>query len=373
MREVVSRTNSDPLTPVPSPPSTGERGERLHRMKRTGNLFEQVVDRDNLRLAVSKAVRGKRDRPEVGAFLQHLDHRLAEMSDQLRAGTFPLGRYRQFIRFDPKERIITAPCFAERVLHHAVINIWEPALERWLIADTFACRAGKGRLAALERAQQFARRFQFFLKLDIRKYFDSVSHDRLLDLLSRRFKDRPLLELFERIVRSFRGGLGRGLPIGSLTSQHLANFYLGWFDRFVKEKLRIPAYVRYMDDMVVWADSKAVLAEALRASEVFLDKELGLTLKATPYVNRVEHGLDFLGCRLYRGHMVLNRRSRRRFRRRLAWLERRHTAGEISERQLQDRVTALIAFTRTPGLATWRFRQGVLQSSLVSGPGPRNG
>jgi hypothetical protein len=342
-------------------------------MKRTGNLFERALDRDNLRLAVGRAMRGKRDHPEVQAFLRDLDGRLEEMADQLRTGLFVLGRYRQFIRFDPKERIITAPCFAERVLHHAVINVCEPAFERWLIADTVACRAGKGRLAALERARQFARRFPFFPKLDIRKYFDSVPHDRLLELLARRFKDGRLLELFGRIVRSFRGGMGRGLPIGSLTSQHFANFYLGWFDRFVKERLRVRGYVRYMDDMALWSDSKAELAEGLRASEGYLRDELRLALKPTPYVNRADHGMDFLGCRLYRRHTVLNRRSRRRYRRKLAWLERQHAAGVVTERQLQDRVTALTAFTRTPGLCSWRFRQAVLQSTAVSGPGPRIG
>jgi len=342
-------------------------------MKRAGNLFERVLDRDNFRSAVGKAMRGKRDRPEVVAFQRDLDHQLAVMAEQVRAGTFPLGRFRQFIRFDPKERVITAPCFPERVLHHAVTNVCEPVFEKWLIDDTFACRAGKGRMAALVRAQQFARRFPFFLKLDIRKYFDSVPHERLLELLARRFKDRPLLDLFGRIVRAFRGGMGRGLPIGSLTSQHLANFYLDRFDRFAKETLRVRGYVRYMDDMALWADDKAELSEALQAAEGFLRDDLRLTLKPTPYINRIEHGMDFLGCRLYRGHMVLSRRNRRRFRRRLAWLERCHRSGQLSERQFQDRMTAMTAFTRTPGLCSWRFRQSVLQQAAVSGPGPRTG
>ena len=122
-------------------------------MKRIGNLFERVLERDNLGLAVGKAMRGKRDRPEVIAFLHQLESRLAEMAEQIQTGTFPQGRYRQFLIFDPKERIISAPCFAERVLHHAVINVCEPVFERWLIADTFACRKGKGRLAALVRAR----------------------------------------------------------------------------------------------------------------------------------------------------------------------------------------------------------------------------
>ena len=173
------------------------------------------------------------------AFLHDLDHHLEAMAEQLQAGTFPLGRFRQFIRFDPKERIITAPCFPERVLHHAIMNVCEPVFERWLIDDTFACRAGKGRLAALDAAQQFARRFPFFLKLDIRKYFDSMSHDRLLELLARRFKDRALLDCSAGSCVRSGAGWG-GLPIGSLTSQHFANFYLGWFDRFVKETAADP-------------------------------------------------------------------------------------------------------------------------------------
>ena len=168
---------------------------------------------------------------------------------------FPVGRFSQFVIHDPKERIITAPCFAERVLHHAVMNVCEPKFEQWLINDTYACRVGRGQGAALSRAQQFARRFPFFLKIDVRKYFDSISHEILLSRLDLLFKDRRLLDLFERIVHSFRGNLGRGLPIGSLTSQHLANFYLGWFDRYAKETLRLKGYVRYMDDMALWADS----------------------------------------------------------------------------------------------------------------------
>ena len=174
-------------------------------MKRIGNLFERVLERDNLRLAVGKAMRGKRDRPEVIAFLHQLESRLAEMAEQIQTGTFPQGRYRQFLIFDPKERIISAPCFAERVLHHAVINVCEPVFERWLIPDTFACRKGKGRLAAMARAQHYARRFPFFLKLDIRKYFDAVPHERLAARLARLFKDQRLLDLLGRTVRSFRG------------------------------------------------------------------------------------------------------------------------------------------------------------------------
>jgi hypothetical protein len=336
-------------------------------MKRTGQLFERVIERDNLRLAFARALCGKRSRSGAREFGRHLDRNLEDMAARLAAGTVAVGQFRQFVIHDPKERIITAPCFAERVLHHAIMNVCEPYLDRWLIGDTYACRTGKGRIAALARAGQFAGRFPFFLKLDIRKYFDSVPHEQLLERLARRFKDRQLLALLGRIVRSFRGSLGRGIPIGSLTSQHLANFYLGWFDRFAKESLRVKGYIRYMDDMALWAETKATLEEALSAGEAFLRDELRLELKATPYLNRTEHGMDYLGCRVFRQHTTLNRRSRQRFRRKLARLEQELVAGRIDEWELQHRATALVAFTRTERLCSWRFRRAALQEMPVSG------
>jgi hypothetical protein len=342
-------------------------------MKRAGQLFEQVVARDNLRLAFHQALRGKRTRPDARSYAEQLDRHLEALAARLQDGTFPVGRFRQFVIHDPKERLITAPCFAERVLHHALMNVCEPLLDRWLITDTYACRRGKGRIAALRRAQYFARRFGYFLKLDIRKYFDSIPHDRLLGRLARRFKDRRLLRWFERIVRSFRGVPGRGIPIGSLTSQHLANFYLGWFDRFVKETLRFRGYVRYMDDIALWGNDAAALQAALGAGEAFLWQELGLEVKPSPYLNRTEHGMDFLGCRVHRRHLTLNRRSRVRFGRKLRRLERQFLDGAIDGGQLQQRATALLAFTRSAGVSSWRVRSAVLQRLPVSGHRARTG
>jgi hypothetical protein len=134
------------------------------------------------------------------------------------------------------------------VLHHALMNVCEPVLERAAIFDSFACRKGKGRLAAIERAQVYAGRHGWFLKMDVRKYFDSVPHRTLEGLLARKFKDPAVLALFGAILASYETTPGRGLPIGNLTSQHFANFYLGRLDRFVKEVLQCLAYVRYSGD-----------------------------------------------------------------------------------------------------------------------------
>lgn len=116
-------------------------------MKRTGHLFESIVDYENLRLATARALRGKRDRPDVSQFVAKLDVNLTAMRLQLLSDSIDLGTFRQFVINDPKRRIITAPCFRERVLHHALMNLCEPVFERWLIDDTFACRRNRGRRA----------------------------------------------------------------------------------------------------------------------------------------------------------------------------------------------------------------------------------
>lgn len=342
-------------------------------MRRAGNLFEEIVDRENLRLAFVKTVRGKRDRVVTRRFAAGLENELGNMVAALHSGTFPLGQYRQFVIHDPKRRIITAPCFAERVLHHAVMNICEPKFENWLINDTFACRPDRGRAAALTRSKLFARRFAYFIKLDIRRYFDSIPHTILLSRLEKLYKDHRLLGLFRDIVGSFRGHIGIGLPIGSLTSQHLANFYLGWFDRYVKEILRVKGYVRYMDDMALWADSPADLKAALAAGRTYLRDQLELEIKGEPSPNRTLQGMSFLGCRVFQNRITLNRRSRLRFRRKLGHIERKFLRGEIDELELQQRSTSLLAFTRSGGVWSWQFRRSVVKELEVSGQLPRTG
>lgn len=336
-------------------------------MRRASNLYEQIADRENLRLAFSKAISGKRSRSDVRLFTESLEANLTTLRQNLLNESLTVGHCRQFVIHDPKERVITAPCFEDRVLHHAIMNICEPVFERFLIADTFACRVGKGRIAALQRAIGFSRRFPMVVRLDMRKYFNSIPHEELKNRLQRLFKDRPLLQLFGSIIdahdadsaSSFAGR--KGLPIGSLTSQHLANSYLGWFDHFVKERLRVKGYIRYMDDCILWGETRDQLCDLKQRCRLFLKEELGLECKSDVKALRTKHGFTTLGCRVYPDHLKLDGRSRRRFRKRLRDVELDLENGQIYEAEAQQRTVSLIAFTTAAGVRSWKFRQGVIE------------
>ena len=326
-------------------------------MKRVGNIFEDVVEPTNLELAFWKASRGKRARQDQREYAANLDAELARLRDGLIDGTYPIGNYRRFIVYEPKERIICAAAFRERVLHHALMNVLEPWIEKWLIFDTYACRKGKGQIAAVKRAQRFARKYRYFLKCDIRKFFDSVSHEGIEEMLNRKIKDRRVVAWLMKIVATYETTPGRGLPIGNLTSQHLANLYLDRLDRHVPAVSKV-SYVRYMDDFVCWSDDKAVLCRIRDAVADFLRREFGLELKESPYINRTFHGMDFLGMRVYPGRVRANRASLDRFERKARLYDHLLADGTWSESLYQERMTALTAFLQQADTLGWRRARG---------------
>lgn len=335
-------------------------------MKRVGNLWPAVIARENLVSAFHKAARGKRGKQEVRQFAQNLDAELDRLRQQLMDGSFEVGRYHVFKVFDPKERTIHAALFPERVFHHALMNICEPYLERRSIFHSYACRKGKGRLAAIAAAAQSARRASWYLKLDIRKYFDSIPHTVLLSGLERVFKDPHLLGWFARIVRGHRPELGYGLPIGSLTSQHWANFHLGPLDRLCEQHQGARGYVRYMDDFVCWADDKGALNQLGARIEAFVSESLGLCLKHPPCPQPSARGMDFLGYRIFPDHVRLARRSKVRYIRRLSVLSRLADQGQLNEAQAQMRLTAASAFLLPARCHGFRLRAlGKFRSAVI--------
>ena len=312
-------------------------------MKRTGNLFYQMCEPDNLRLAFWKAKKGKSGSEDVLRFAKNLDQHLLAMQKSITAGTIEIGNYHYFRIFDPKERLICAASFPERILHHALMNVCHNAFESFQIADSYACRLNKGTFAALDRATYFQNRFKWFLKLDVRKYFDNINHNLLFSFIARRIKDYRVLRLFERIIDSYQSKPGCGVPIGNLTSQYFANHYLALADHFAKETLMVPGYVRYMDDMALWSNEPKKLIEYEKQFIGFLNETLQLQTKPS-IINKSEHGITFLGFRVFPNKVLLSQRSKKRFSSKLLLKMEEVENGWIDQKTFSQSVMALYGF-----------------------------
>lgn len=321
--------------------------------RRTFVDLEEVAAVDNLAAAFWRAARGKRDRPEVAAFAANLDAELARMREEVLDLSIEVGRLHMFEIRDPKPRTIHAPCFHERVLHHAMMALIGPVLERSLVDDTFACRAGKGPLAAVLRAQRHSRRYAWYLKFDVRAFFATIAHDVLRQVLRRRLKGRGVLTLCDRVIGSYAAQPGRGLPIGALTSQHFANVYLSGLDRYLLEDLRV-RMVRYMDDVVCWHDDKAVLRSALTAIRDFAGDRLRLEVKPDWQMQRSVRGLPFCGFRVFPRTLRLSRRRQRRYSAARRRWETAYALGLIDGRGLQTGYASAFAITAHADAVGWR-------------------
>ncbi len=245
-----------------------------------------------------------------------MEGEILRLQSDLAGGEYGPGPYRFFLVRDPKQRLICAPCFRDRVVHHAICEVVGPVFERSAIHDSYACRPGKGTHAAVRRAREFVRGGGFFLKMDVEKFYDSVDRATMKRLFSRLVKDRRMLDLMDLIVDAAPAGAahGKGIPIGALTSQHFANLYLSGLDHFVKETLRARRYLRYMDDLLMFADDKATLHGWSAGISDFAGSRLGLALKpSATVVAPVSEGAPFLGLRIWPSVVRLGGKRRRRF------------------------------------------------------------
>lgn len=338
-------------------------------MKRSAVTLADVADWHNLHTAFWQASRGKAPRTNVAALRANLERELAGLRRDILAGSLRLGETRAFRIFDPKPRLIHAPAFRERVLHHALMAHLGPVLDRALVDDTYACRVGKGALAAARRCQHHARRFPWYAKIDIRAYFASIDHAALLAMLRRKFKDRPLLGLIARIIDAHHDEPGKGLPIGALTSQHFANYYLSGLDRLLLERCPVGGMIRYMDDVVWWGDSREAVNETLGIASAFVREVLLLDVKQTAQIGRSAGGLVFCGYRILPGALLLSRRRKRRYAAcRRKW-EDAFAARQIDAAKLQAGYASALAITAHADAAAWRreqLRRAPLEADLES-------
>ncbi|MBQ3671777.1 MAG: RNA-directed DNA polymerase [Treponema sp.] len=313
-------------------------------MKRAKSLFDKITSHENFRLAWLKARKGKTSKKAVKNFSRNLNEKLMELQKRVLCEKPEFSGYVQFKISDPKERIISVVPFADRVIHHAIINVLEDVFERQMVFHTYACRKRKGTHAAAMYAFRKAKTSSFFLKLDVRKYFDSIDHGVLKKQLSRIIKDGRCLSLLFSVIDSYSSaqGGGRGLPIGNLTSQFFANLYLSPLDHLVLEKLHPIGYVRYMDDMILFSDSVNVLRAQLAVITEFCRAELGLSLKPAVF-GRTSQGIPFLGWRITNGRIFLLKKTRRRMRATMKKIKDEYAKGKITRCKCAERIRAVYA------------------------------
>ena len=326
-------------------------------MRRSNIGLSEVADWHNLAAAFYRAAKGARNRAAAESFRANLDKNLAELRTEILSGEIRLGKMVSFTIRDPKTRLIHAPDFRERVLHHALMAHVGPILDRSLVDDTYACRKGLGVLAAVRRCRHHLQRFPYFVQIDIRSYFASIDHDVLFLQLCRKFKNEGLLSLFRKLIGAFETAPGKGLPIGALTSQHFANFYLSRMDRWLLMKPPVRALVRYMDDLVWWTDDRNGAREKLDEARAFAKQELLLTIKNPPHLGRSRDGLVFCGYRILPGALLLSRRKRKRYTERRRYWEKRYLKGEIGASALQRNFASVFGMTCHADANTWRREQ----------------
>lgn len=339
------------------------------------NLYPQVWTWDNLLRAYRRASKGKRGRPSVAAFEYYLEDNLVQLQGELRDKVYTPGPYASFYIHEPKRRLISAAPFRDRVVHHALCNIIEPIFERSFIHDSYANRVGKGTHRALDRCQQFARRYHYVLQCDIRQFFPAIDHTVLRNILERTIGDVDVMWLVDRILNSGVGVLSeeyemtwfsgddlfainrpRGLPIGNLTSQFWANCYLNPFDHFVKRELHCKAYPRYVDDFLLFADDKQTLWHWHEAIIARLSR-LRLTIHGGAHPRPVDEGISFLGFIVFPTHRRLKRRKGIHYRRRLKRQLARYQIEEIELEQIHASVQGWVNHVRYGD--TWGLRRSL--------------
>lgn len=261
------------------------------------------------------------------------------MKKSLEEGTFTTGQYKEKTIKEPKERLIyVLPFFPDRIVQHALINVLEPIFVKMFIKDTYACIEGRGIHKGSLRIMEFVRHNKYCLKMDIRKFYPSINHNILMQIIERKIGDKELLKVLDDIVRSIPGETN--VPIGNLTSQWFGNLYMNELDMFIKHKLKIKCYLRYCDDFALFSNDKKQLNEAKYQIIKFLDEQLKLTLSKCDLF-QTSQGVDFLGYRHFKNYILIRKSTVKRVKKRLIKVKKAYLAGKMSH----DKFRSVIAST----------------------------
>ena len=284
-------------------------------MKKHKRLYERICEKENICKAYRKARLGKRNKFYVRKFeLNTLDN-IEQIHKELLDETWMPLPYKEFIAYEPKERLIRAPQFRDRVVHHALIQVLKPIYEPIFIYDSYASRKEKGTHAAVNKLTKFLRSGTdntFVFHGDVRKFFDNIDHETLIRILRRKIADEKVINLIRKILTN--QNISLGATLGNYTSQWFANIYLNELDYYAKHELKVKHYIRFMDDFLLLSDSKSQLHDWKHKIKQFLKEELKLELHPVKQqIFPTRTGIDFVGYIVWKDHKKLRRRNVERF------------------------------------------------------------
>lgn len=284
-------------------------------MKRTGNLWDRFISKENFYLAWRLTKKGRSRRRDVRKFEKNLDVNLEALRQKVIDGKFKTSKYQtKYIKENTKRRLIYILPLEDRIVQHAIINIIEPIFVRRFIDQTYGCISGRGQLNGSKYVRKHIKNYEWCLKTDVRKFYPTIDQQVLYDSICRVIKDKNLLVIIKDIVFSIEGG--KNCPIGNLCSQLFGNVYLDNLDRYVKHTLKVKHYCRYCDDCVFFGHTKEELFEVKKKVQEFVETKLLQELSFAE-VFRTKQGIDFLGYRHFNGYTILRKRTALKFKRAL--------------------------------------------------------
>jgi hypothetical protein len=318
--------------------------------KTVRNVYDDAVSFRNLLFARRKARCGKREKDSVILLELILEQELLQLEQDLRNGTYKHEKYNSFKIYQPKERYILAASYKDRIVHQwYVTHFIKPYFVPQFINTTYACIEGRGMHKASKDLQLSMRKCKknwdsyYIIKMDITKYFHNIDKRILWDILKRKMKDKKLLWLTREILLSTEGVLG--LPLGNYTSQMYANIYLNELDQFVKHELKCQYYFRYMDDMVILCANKEMATEILGKVEVFLNKNLKLTLNSKTRIFKEIQGVNFCGYKINERRLKIRHTSKIRMKRKLKKYTKLLQGGQITLPDIQRSIAGWLGYT----------------------------
>jgi len=333
------------------------------------NLYSQLCSYDNLLLAFKKAKKRKSRKPYVLEFEANLEDNLKQLQWELQHETYLPTPLKTFIIHEPKTRKISKSHFRDRIIHHAICNIIEPIFQKTFIYDSFANQKGKGTHVALKRFDYFKRKASknntescYFLKADVKHYFDTVDQEVLIEIISAKIKDERVISLIRKILENHKSReVGKGMPLGNLTSQFFANIYLNELDYFVKHKLRVRYYLRYVDDFVILHKFKHKLRFYKNRIDEFLKSRLKIKLHPNKCkIKPLTCGASLLGYRVFYYHKLLRKSNFRKFQRRFSKFKESYLNRTINKEDLLRFLTGWLGYAMHAN--TYKLRCSILET-----------